>query len=166
MRTLLRIACVLAALSLGAWAEGDGAEKAKPYCPPEGKGEVQQPGDGKLKDELLKRFDKDGDGKLSEEELAAAEAARKEMMEKKALERFAEIDTDANGSISKEEWLVHSKKMMEGKRPGHGPGAQKRKGHGNNGVGNGEDPAPPGNPPVNDGPGTGPGDPGNKGDTL
>jgi hypothetical protein len=32
--------------------------------------------------------------------------------------------------------------------------------HGNNGVGNGEDPPPPGNPPVNDGPGTSPGDPG------
>ena len=32
---------------------------------------------------------------------------------------------------------------------------------GNNGVGNGEDPQPPGNPPVNDGPGTGPGSPGN-----
>ncbi len=34
---------------------------------------------------------------------------------------------------------------------------------GNNGVGNGIDPPPPGNPPLNDGPGTGPGDPGNKG---
>jgi hypothetical protein len=34
---------------------------------------------------------------------------------------------------------------------------------GNNGVGNGFDPQPPGNPPVNDGPGTGPGHPGNKG---
>ena len=33
---------------------------------------------------------------------------------------------------------------------------------GNNGVGNGVDPQPPGNPPVNDGPGTSPGDPGNK----
>lgn len=32
--------------------------------------------------------------------------------------------------------------------------------HGNNGVGNGIDPPPPGNPPVNDGPGTGPGNPG------
>ena len=31
---------------------------------------------------------------------------------------------------------------------------------GNNGVGNGVDPQPPGNPPVNDGPGTGPGNPG------
>lgn len=34
---------------------------------------------------------------------------------------------------------------------------------GNNGVGNGVDPAPPGTPPVNDGVGTSPGDPGNKG---
>ena len=36
---------------------------------------------------------------------------------------------------------------------------------GNNGVGNGIDPPPPGNPPLNDGPGTGPGNPGNKGGT-
>jgi hypothetical protein len=34
---------------------------------------------------------------------------------------------------------------------------------GNNGVGNGVDPQPPGNPPVNDGTGTSPGNPGNKG---
>jgi hypothetical protein len=33
---------------------------------------------------------------------------------------------------------------------------------GNNGVGNGYDPQPPGNPPVNDGPGTGPGNPGRR----
>jgi len=36
---------------------------------------------------------------------------------------------------------------------------------GNNGVGNGFDPQPPGNPPINDGPGTGPGNPGNQGGT-
>ncbi len=35
--------------------------------------------------------------------------------------------------------------------------------HGNNGVGNGQDPQPPGQPPINDGPGTGPGIPGNQG---
>jgi hypothetical protein len=34
-------------------------------------------------------------------------------------------------------------------------------GRGNNGLGNGEDPQPWGNPPVNDGPGTSPGNPGN-----
>jgi VCBS repeat-containing protein len=34
---------------------------------------------------------------------------------------------------------------------------------GNNGVGNGLDPQPPGNPPINDGPDTAPGNPGNRG---
>lgn len=34
---------------------------------------------------------------------------------------------------------------------------------GNNGVGNGLDPQPRGNPPINDGPGSGPGHPGNRG---
>ncbi len=38
-----------------------------------------------------------------------------------------------------------------------------KKPKGNNGVGNGEDPQPPGNPPVNDGDGTSPGDRGNRG---
>lgn len=32
--------------------------------------------------------------------------------------------------------------------------------HGNNGVGDGQDPQPPGNPPWNDDPGTSPGNPG------
>lgn len=38
-------------------------------------------------------------------------------------------------------------------------------GNGNNGVGNGVDPQPPGNPPINDAPGTSPGNPGNKNGT-
>lgn len=36
----------------------------------------------------------------------------------------------------------------------------------NNGVGNGEDAQPPGDPPINDGAGTSPGDPGNQGGAL
>ena len=39
---------------------------------------------------------------------------------------------------------------------------EKFKEKGNNGLGNGIDPQPPGNPKVNDGPGTSPGNPGNK----
>ena len=39
---------------------------------------------------------------------------------------------------------------------------EKDKQKGNNGVGNGIDPQPPGNPKVNDGPGTSPGNSGNK----
>jgi hypothetical protein len=49
---------------------------------------------------------------------------------------------------------------------GSGQTDQEREGKfkekGNNGVGNGIDPQPPGNPRVNDGPGTSPGNPGNK----
>ena len=41
-------------------------------------------------------------------------------------------------------------------------GHKGKKPKGNNGVGNGLDGQPPGNPPVNDGTGTGPGNPGNK----
>lgn len=43
------------------------------------------------------------------------------------------------------------------------PPSKPAKVKGNNGVGNGLDPQPPGNPPINDGPGTSPGNPGNRG---
>ena len=43
-----------------------------------------------------------------------------------------------------------------------GSGLYENPQNGNNGVGNGIDPPPPGNPPVNDGPGTRPGNPGAK----
>jgi streptogramin lyase len=49
----------------------------------------------------------------------------------------------------------------EGRVSVDNPGRSGEKG--NNGVGNGEDPQPRGNPPINDGPGTSPGNPGNKG---
>jgi hypothetical protein len=44
---------------------------------------------------------------------------------------------------------------------GNGAGNGNNNDRGNNGLGNGLDPQPPGNPPVNDGPGTQPGAPGN-----
>jgi hypothetical protein len=47
--------------------------------------------------------------------------------------------------------------------PGHDTCGDGGKVKGNNGVGNGLDPQPPGNPPVNDGVGTSPGAPGNRG---
>jgi len=49
------------------------------------------------------------------------------------------------------------------KSTGGGGGGGGGRGRGNNGVGNGPDPQPPGNPPINDGPGTRPGSPGNRG---
>lgn len=50
-----------------------------------------------------------------------------------------------------------------GLRPEQGEESGRNGSKGNNGVGNGQDPQPPGNPPINDGPGTSPGNPGNKG---
>ena len=44
-----------------------------------------------------------------------------------------------------------------------GAGSGEPRWKGNNGVGNGDDPQPRGNPRINDGPGTGPGNPGNRG---
>ena len=56
--------------------------------------------------------------------------------------------------------------LNNGKGKGNGNGGVSAFGgkiKGNNGLGNGLDPQPPGNPPINDGPGTSPGNPGNKG---
>lgn len=57
-------------------------------------------------------------------------------------------------------WGVHDPSAG---RPPQGPPPADRGLHGNNGVGNGPDAQPPGNPSVNDGPGAGPGNPGNRG---
>jgi hypothetical protein len=52
--------------------------------------------------------------------------------------------------------------QVRGKAYGQQMAGKPKKVHGNNGLGNGVDPQPPGNPPVNDGPGRFPGNPGNK----
>jgi len=63
----------------------------------------------KLPPEVIKEFDKDGDGKLNEEERAAAKAAH----EKKMLEKF---DTDKDGKLSDDERAAakaaHEKEMI------------------------------------------------------
>jgi len=76
-----------------------------------------------------------------------------------------------------EDWIIRIKKNHKGLPPSGPvttvsddplpPGQRKDKSKeikkGNNGVGNGVDPQPPGNPPINDDFGTGPGNPGNRG---
>ena len=70
-----------------------------------------------------------------------------------------DLDATADGLANPDELLSHP--MFRDRSGDQDEGQSKPKG--NNGVGNGEDPQPPGNPPINDGPGTGPGNPGNRG---
>ena len=91
-------------------AERDAAKKAreerggKPGQP----GRPGQPGggDGKMREEVLKRFDKNGDGKLNDEEKAAAKKAHDERgggdgkMREEILKRF---DKDGDGKLNDEE---------------------------------------------------------------
>lgn len=57
----------------------------------------------KLPPEILEKFDKDGDGKLNEEERAAAKAAREEMMEARKKEMLEKFDKDGDGKLNEEE---------------------------------------------------------------
>ena len=58
------------------------------------------PGGGGKRDEIKKRFDTDGDGKLSKEERRAAHQARRERIREK-------LDTDGDGKVSKDERRAH-----------------------------------------------------------
>lgn len=66
----------------------------------------------KLPPEILEKFDKDGDGKLNEEERAAAKAAREEMMEARKKEMLGKFDKDGDGELNGEE----KEAMKEGRK--------------------------------------------------
>lgn len=53
--------------------------------------------------EVLKQFDKDGDGKLNDQEREAMMTARKAMGEKMRLAREKEFDKDGDGKLSEQE---------------------------------------------------------------
>jgi Ca2+-binding EF-hand superfamily protein len=74
--------------------------------------------EGKHK-EMIAKFDKDGDGKLNEEERKAAHAA----MEKEMLAKF---DKDGDGKLSDEEKKA-AREAMGGHRPPGGPRGPERK---------------------------------------
>ena len=74
------------------------------------------------KAELIEKFDKDGDGKINEEEKNAAREARMNAI-------FDKADTDKNGAISKDEF----KKLaleMKAKRGSRKKGCRSKKGCG------------------------------------
>jgi len=133
--------------------QGGGGEGKKRMGDGEGKGKMHQ--------ELIKTFDKDGDGKLSEEELAAVRTAREEKMRNQWTEQFKGMDKDGNGSISIEEWIsFHETRIAAAreKMQGGEKGKRGRKGmnRDENNAGGGEDVVPPENPAENDKAGTEP----------
>lgn len=79
---------------------------AAPGAQPTAEDRKGAPAGHRLHQEMLKRFDKNGDGKLDEAERAAAKAYHQEHMaelKEKNPELFKKIDQDGDGTISPEE---------------------------------------------------------------
>lgn len=57
----------------------------------------------KVSPEMIAKYDKDGDGKLNEEERAALRADRMEMREARKKEMLAKYDKDGDGKLNEEE---------------------------------------------------------------
>ena len=87
-------------LALGLRADEPAEKPAPAGEKPAGKsGEHKDGPGGFIREEMVKKFDKDGDGKLSDEEKAAA----KTEMEAKRAEMHKEFDKDGDGKLSDEE---------------------------------------------------------------
>jgi hypothetical protein len=131
IRMIAATAAFAAALTLGVAQDG----KAKR---PEG-GKGGKGGDPAQRAEMMiKRLDKDGDGKLSKEEFAAGPMAERFKDEPERLDRvFGALDKDGDGKLSKEELAAAPRGDGKG-RPGDG------KGKGPNGEGEGKGKGPKG----------------------
>ena len=96
---------LVAAMAVGAQAENAGSgEGQKPVRGHRG-GEVGPMPEmgGPDRQEMLKKFDKDGDGKLSPEERQAMREARKAEFEARHAEMLKKFDTDGDGQLSETE---------------------------------------------------------------
>ncbi len=77
----------------------------------------EKKGPHKLPPEVIAKFDKDGDGKLNDEEREAAKAGREEMMEARKKEMLEKFDKDGDGELNEEE-LAAAKASQGGKKVG------------------------------------------------
>jgi hypothetical protein len=108
--------------------------------PPEIVKKFDKDGDGKLseeereaakeslKKEMLTKFDKDGDGELSDEEREAAKKERMEKHEASKKEMLKKFDTNGDGELNDQEKEAMKKAMQEHRAKRGGPGGfEKRK---------------------------------------
>lgn len=96
------------------------------YAKPEKGGKKPGSGEGRpSREEVMKKFDKDGDGKLSEDERAEARKA----MEARRAEMIEKFDKDGDGKLNEEErkaaMASRTKPGGEGKPEGKGKKGEK-----------------------------------------
>jgi hypothetical protein len=67
----------------------------------------------KVPPEVIAKFDKDGDGKLNEEERKAAKAAHEEIMKARKEEMLKKFDKDGDGELNDEEKAAMKEEMKK-----------------------------------------------------
>ena len=92
MKALHNIIAVAALLSVTSIANAQAPE-----------GGEKKPEHRQIPPEVLAKFDKDGDGKLNDEERAVAKAAGEAKMEERKKEMLAKFDKDGDGKLNEEE---------------------------------------------------------------
>ncbi len=95
MISRITIVAIVLAVAVPAFAQGENSESRSGHRPP-----------GHMRKKLLEKFDKDGDGKLSEDE---RKAARQEMLEKFDTNGDGEIDDSERQAIA----LHHAQKFID-----------------------------------------------------
>lgn len=111
-RLLLTGIVATLACSMTVHAEGDGPDNG-------GKKGKKGKGQREMPEHVIKKFDKDGDGKLNEEERQAAREARKEMQKAGRAKMLKRFDKDGDGKLSDEERKTARETMQKERKEMH-----------------------------------------------
>jgi len=111
-RLLLTGIVATLACSMTAYAEGDGPSNGDK----KGKGKK---GNREVPEHVIKKFDKDGDGKLNEEERKAAREARTKMQKEGKAKMLKRFDKDGDGKLSDEERKTARETMQKQRKEMH-----------------------------------------------
>ena len=102
----MKVTYLLAAsamLGVSAFAQDAPANPDRPARPARPGGPGGPGGNRPLPEAIVKKYDKDGDGKLSEEERTAMQTEMKAAREARQKEMLAKFDKDGDGKLSDEE---------------------------------------------------------------